>query len=68
MLKLYKVIIWSDPELKTDTIESYVIAGNEIEVQRIIEEELWMLSDVEIKSIEEIDMKFPQFLCMVIDE
>ena len=68
MLKLYKVIIWSDLELKTDTIESYVIAGNEIEVQRIIEEELWMLSDVEIKSIEEIDMKYPQFLCVVVDE
>lgn len=66
-LKLYKVTAWFDydePEY-SDTFDNFVIAGNEIEAQRIVEEEVWALSGMAIKSVEEVNMEFPRLLCYV---
>ena len=63
MLKLFKVTCWYDHTYKNSTFENFVIAGNEIEARRIVEEEVWTLSGMEIKNIEEIDMSLPQLLC-----
>ena len=63
MLKLFKVTCWSDHIYKNSTFENFVIAGNEIEARRIVEEEVWTLSGMKIKNIEEIDMSLPQLLC-----
>lgn len=65
MLKLFKVECYYDSELKDNTFTCIAIAGNEIEVKRIVEEEVWTLSGMKIKSVEEIDMHFPQLLVAV---
>lgn len=65
MLKLFKVICWYDCDSKIDTFVNFVIAGNSTEAKRIVEEEVWTLDGMEIKSIEEIDMSYPQLLCTV---
>ena len=63
-LKLYKVTALFNP-IRLDTFESLVIAGNEIEAQRIVEEEVWTLGGMEIENIEQINMEFPQILCCI---
>lgn len=63
MLKLFKVTCWYSGEVKEDTVTSLVIAGNETEAKRIVEEAIWTLGGMEFKSIEEIDMSSPQLLC-----
>lgn len=65
MLKLFQVTCWYDYELKTKTFENFVIAGNEVEAKRIVEEEVWSYSGMGIKCIKEIDMSFPQLLCCI---
>lgn len=64
MLKLFKVIGSSrnpSPFVNDNGVVIFIVAGNEIEVKRIVEEEIWF--EIKIKSIEEIDMSLPQFLC-----
>ena len=67
MLKLFRVTCWYNCELKDDvnTFENFVIAGNEVEARRIVEEEVWSLSGMEIKCVEEIDMSLPQLLVSI---
>ena len=65
MLKLFQVTCWYDYEFKTKTFENFVIAGNEVEAKRIVEEEVWSYSGMEIKCVKEIDMSFPQLLCCI---
>ena len=65
MLKLFKVTCWFNYELKTDTFENFVIAENEMVARSIVEKEVWSLSGMEIKCVEEIDMSFPQLLCSI---
>lgn len=67
MLKLYRVTAYYSYEYieNSNTFENFVIAGNEIEAQRIVEEEVWTLSGMAIKSVEEVNMDFPQLLCFV---
>ena len=68
-LKLYKVIAYFNHEVSWYTFDSFVIAGNEIEAQRIVEEEMHpSINNMTIKSIEEIDMEFPQFLFTYISD
>lgn len=64
-MKLFKVTCWHDSELKVDTFENFVIAGNEIEARRIVEEEVWSLSGMEVKRVTEIDISFPQLLASI---
>ena len=64
-LKLFRVTSWFDYKRKTDTFENYVIAENEIHAGRIVEQEVWSLSGMGIKNIEEIDMSLPQLLCSI---
>ena len=64
-MKLFKVTCWHDGELKVDTFENFVIAGNEIEARRIVEEEVWSLSGMEVKCVTEIDISFPQLLASI---
>ncbi len=64
-MKLYKVTAWFDGYQKTDTFENFVIAENKTDAKRIVEEEIWTLSGMKIKSVEEIDMTFPQLICYV---
>ena len=67
MLKLYMVTAlynYEDPD-GSDTFENFVIAGNEIEARRIVEEEVWTLSGMAVKSVEEVNMDLPQLLCFV---
>lgn len=63
MLSLFRVTCWFDGEEKTSTFENFVIAENAIEAEKIVEEEIWTLSGMEIKSVEKIDMSFPMLLC-----
>ena len=63
MLSLFKVTCWFDGEEKVDTFDNFVIAGNAIEAERIVKEEIWDLSEMEIKSLEKIDMSLPTLLC-----
>lgn len=64
-LRLYKVTCYFDYESQLDTFENFVIAGNEIEAQRIVEEEIWTLGGMAIKCVEEVNMEYPQLLCSV---
>lgn len=64
-LKLFKVTCWYDYVLKEKTFESFVIAGNEVEAKRIVEEEVWSYSGMEIKCVQEIDMSLPQLICFI---
>lgn len=63
MLRLFRVTCWDCAEAEDDTFENFVIASNEIEAKRIVEEEIWTLSGMGIKCVEEIDMSLPQILC-----
>lgn len=62
-MKLFKVTCWYSGEYKEDTFENFVIAGNGVEAKRIVEEEVWTMSGMEIAGVEEIDMTMPQLLC-----
>ena len=62
ILKLFKVTCWHDNELKNTTFVNIVVAGNKVEAKRIVEEEIWTLGGMGIKSIEEIDLHYPQFI------
>ena len=64
-LKLFKVTCWHCDEIKSDTFVNFVVAGNDVEAKRIVEEEIWTLSGMGIKDVEEIDMAYPQLLCSV---
>ena len=65
MLKLFRVTCFHNGVTRADTFENFVVAGNEVEAKRIVEEEIWSLSGMEIKSIKEIDMSKPQLLVSV---
>lgn len=64
-LKLFRITAWFDYEQETDTFENFVIANNENEAKRIVEQEVWSMGGMKIKSIEEIDMTTQQLLCSV---
>lgn len=64
-LKLFQVTCWNNYQRKEDIFENFVIAGNDVEARRIIEEEVWTISGMEIKEVKEVDMSFPQLLCFV---
>lgn len=65
MLKLFKVTCFYSGITRTDTFENFVVAGNEVEAKRIVEEEIWTLGGMEVKNVEEIDMSFPQLLASI---
>lgn len=64
-MKLFKVTCWHDSEIKTDTFENFVVARNEIEAKKIVNEEVWSLSGMEIKNVKEIDISLPQLLVSI---
>lgn len=65
ILKLFQVTCWNDYQRKEYAFENFVIAGNEVEARRIVEEEVCTISGMEIKEVKEVDMSFPQLLCFV---
>lgn len=70
-LKLFKVVVWNcfeNTEEWDAASTCYIVAGNEVEVRKVTEEELWTLGGMSIKSVEEVDMTLPQVLCIAYDE
>ena len=64
-MELFKVTAWFDHEYKTNTFENFVIAKNESDAKRMVNEEIWTLYGMEIKCVEKIDMSVPQILCSI---
>lgn len=64
-MNLYRVTCYHNKDSKTSTFENLVIAGNEVEAKRIVEEEVWTLSGMEIKSVECVDMTMPCLLVSI---
>ena len=61
-MKLFKVKFQTSRT--SDTFYAFVIAENEIEAEKITEEEIWSLSGIMILSVTEEEMKeYPRVLC-----
>ena len=60
-LKLFKVTVYISEE-KNKTNEIIVIAGNEIEAKRVVNEEYWTISSMIVKSAEKIEMEYPTII------
>jgi hypothetical protein len=65
MLKLFKVTYWYDHTDENTTFSTIVIAGNDIEAKRIVEEEAYGINCIKIKDIQEIHMTTPQLVCYI---
>lgn len=61
-MKLFKVKFQTS--ITSDIFYAFVIAGNEIEAEKITEEEIWSLSGIMILSVTEEEMKeYPRVIC-----
>lgn len=67
MLKLFRVTCWHDYIRRDDdyTFENFVIAENETHAKEIVDNNVWSLSGMEIKCVEEVDMTVPRLLCFM---
>lgn len=63
MLKLFQVTCYHNSKLQTDTFENFVIASDENEACKIVNEGVWSLSGMSIKCVKEISMNEPILLC-----
>ena len=61
-MKLFKVKFQTSRT--SDIFYAFVIAGNEIEAEKITEEEIWSLAGITILSVAEEEMKeYPRVIC-----
>ena len=66
-LKLFKVTVYISEE-RNKTNEIIVIAGNEIEAKRIVNEEYWTISGMIVKSVKKIEMEYPTIIGILMEE
>lgn len=66
-LKLFKVTVYTSEE-GNKTNEIIVIAGNEIEAKRIVNEEYWTISGMIVKNVERIEMEYPTIIGILMEE
>lgn len=64
-MKLFRVTCWYNSNLKEDTFESFVIAENKVEAEKIVKESVWTLGGMEVKSISEVDMSTQKVLVSI---
>ena len=66
-LKLFKVNVYIN-EKKNKTCEIIVIAGNEIEARRIVNEEYCIIYNMIVKSVKKIEMEYPTKIGILMKE
>ena len=66
-MKLFKVKFQTSNT--SNIFYAFVIAGNETEAEKIVEEEIWSLAGITILSVAEEEMKeYPRIICTCLED